>query len=137
MTVAKKPEIENDMGKISIADDVVATIAGLAATEVEGVASMTGTWSGEIVERLGRKNYGKGIKVAVEDDFTTIEVFLSIEYGYAIPAVANNVQKEIKMAVETMTGLKVSSVMVNIVAVVMKREESKSILINVGEEAAE
>ena len=135
MTVARKPEIENEMGKISIADDVVATIAGLAASEVEGVAAMSGSWGGDIVEKLGRKNYGKGIKVAVDDEFTSIEVFLSIEYGYAIPLVANLVQKEIKMAVESMTGLKVSTVQVNVVSVVMKKEESKSIVINAGEEA--
>lgn len=134
MTIAKKPEIENEMGKISIADDVVATIAGLAASEVEGVAAMSGSWGGEIVERLGRKNYGKGIKVAVDDEFTSIEVFLSIEYGYAIPTVANLVQKEIKMAVESMTGLKVSTVQVNVVAVVMKKEESKNIVITAGDE---
>lgn len=135
MTVAKKPEIENEMGKISIADDVVATIAGLAASEVDGVAAMSGSWGGEIVEKLGRKNYGKGIKVSVDEEFTAIEVFLSIEYGYAIPTVANLVQNEIKMAVESMTGLKVGSVQVNVVSVVMKKEESKNIVISAGDEA--
>ena len=97
----KKPEIPNDFGVIRIADEVVSTVAGLAAVEVEGVASMSGGWGTDLVEKLGKKNFGKGIKVEVNDDETAMDIFLSIQFGYAIPQVAENVQKEVKIAVET------------------------------------
>jgi len=117
----KKPEIPNDFGVIRIADEVVSTVAGLAAIEVEGVASMSGGWGTDLVEKLGKKNFGKGIKVEVNDNETAIDIFISIQFGYAIPQVAENVQKEVKMAVESMTGLNVTAVNVHVVAVSMKK----------------
>ncbi len=117
----KKPEIPNDFGVIRIADEVVSTVAGLAAIEVEGVASMSGGWGTDLVEKLGKKNFGKGIKVEINDNETTIDIFITIQFGYPIPQVAENVQKEVKMAVETMTGLNVSSVNVHVVSVAMKK----------------
>ncbi len=119
-----KPEISNEFGTIRIADEVVATVAGLAAVEVEGVASMSGGWGTDLVEKLGKKNFGKGIKVEVIDDETKIDIFISVEFGYAIPEVASNVQKEVKMAVETMTGLTVANVNVHIVGVSMKKNNA-------------
>lgn len=116
-----KPEINNEFGAIRIADEVVATVAGLAAADVEGVASMSGGWGTDLVEKLGRKSYGKGIKVEVIEEQTKIEIFIVVEFGYQIPDVAENVQKEVKMAVETMTGLTVSAVNVHIVGVSMKK----------------
>ncbi len=116
-----KPEINNEFGAIRIADEVVATVAGLAAAEVEGVASMSGGWSTDLVEKLGRKSYGKGIKVEVIDEQTKIDIFIVVEFGFQIPDVAENVQKEVKMAVETMTGLSVTAVNVHIVGVSMKK----------------
>ena len=116
-----KPEINNEFGAIRIADEVVATVAGLAAADVEGVSSMSGGWGTDLVEKLGRKSYGKGIKVEVIDEQTKIDIFIVVEFGYQIPDVAENVQKEVKMAVETMTGLTVSAVNVHIVGVSMKK----------------
>lgn len=116
-----KPEINNEFGAIRIADEVVATVAGLAAAEVEGVASMSGGWSTDLVEKLGKKNFGKGIKVEVIDEQTKIDIFIVVEFGYQIPDVAETVQKEVKMAVETMTGLSVTAVNVHIVGVSMKK----------------
>jgi len=116
-----KPEINNEFGAIRIADEVVATVAGLAAADVEGVSSMSGGWGTDLAEKLGRKNYGKGIKVEVIEEQTKIEIFIVVEFGYQIPDVAENVQKEVKMAVETMTGLTVSAVNVHIVGVSMKK----------------
>jgi uncharacterized alkaline shock family protein YloU len=116
-----KPEISNEFGTIRIADEVVSTVAGLAAADVEGVASMSGGWSTDLVEKLGKKSYGKGIKVEVIDEETKIDIFIVVEFGYQIPDVAENVQKEVKMAVETMTGLSVTAVNVHIVGVSMKR----------------
>jgi len=116
-----RPEISNEYGTIRIADEVVATVAGLAAAEVEGVASMSGGWGTDLVERLGKKNFGKGIKVEVINEETRIDIFITVEFGFAIPEVASNVQKEVKMAVETMTGLTVANVNVHIVGVSMKK----------------
>lgn len=116
-----KPEINNEFGAIRIADEVVATVAGLAAADVEGVSSMSGGWGTDLAEKLGRKSYGKGIKVEVIEEQTKIEIFIVVEFGYQIPDVAENVQKEVKMAVETMTGLTVSAVNVHIVGVSMKK----------------
>lgn len=121
---SQKPEITNDIGSIRIADEVVATVAGLAAVDVEGVASMSAGWGTDLVEKLGKKNFGKGIKVEVTENDTKIDIYLIIEYGYPIPTVAETVQKEVKMAVESMTGLKVSAVNVNILGVSIKKAES-------------
>lgn len=120
----QKPEINNEYGVIRIADEVVATVAGLAASDVEGVAAMSGGWSTDLVEKLGRKNFGKGIKVEVNGDETKIDIYIVVEFGYAIPEVAANVQKEVKVAVETMTGLNVSAVNVHIAAVSVKKQIS-------------
>ncbi len=130
-----KPEIPNEFGVIRIADEVVATVAGLAAVEVEGVANMSGGWGTDLVEKLGKKNFGKGIKVEVKDDETAIDIFLSIQFGYAIPQVAENVQKEVKTAVETMTGLKVTAVNVHIVAVSMKKANEEDAELAISYEA--
>src|SRR5690554_4303901 len=96
-----KPEINNEFGSIRIADEVVSTVAGLAAIEVEGVAAMSGGWGTDLVERLGRKNFSKGIKVEIIDEQTEVDIFIVVQFGYQIPDVAENVQKEVKMAVET------------------------------------
>lgn len=118
---AQKPEINNEFGTIRIADEVVSTVAGLAAIDVDGIVALSGGWGTDLVEKLGRKNYGKGIKVEVADDQTRIDIFIVVEFGYPIPQVAQNVQKEVKLAVETMTGLTVASVNVHIVAVSIKK----------------
>ena len=119
-----KPEINNEFGAIRIADEVVATVAGLAAADVEGVASMSGGWSTDLGEKLGKKNFGKGIKVEGIDDETKIDIYIVVEFGYQIPDVAETVQKEVKMAVETMTGLAVTAVNVHIVGVSMKKNNN-------------
>lgn len=130
----KKPEIPNDFGVIRIADEVVSTVAGLAAIEVEGVSSMSGGWGTDLVEKLGKKNFGKGIKVEVADDETAIDIYLTVQFGYAIPEVAENVQKEVKTAVEGMTGLRVTAVNVHVVSVSMKRSNDEEAQIIAGNE---
>jgi uncharacterized alkaline shock family protein YloU len=120
----QKPEIANAMGTIRIADEVVATVAGIAAAEVEGVASLSGGWSTDLVERLGKKNMGKGIKVEVQDDSTNIDISIITKFGYPIPKIAETVQQEVKQAVENMTGLTVKAVNVNIVAVAIKKDDA-------------
>jgi len=122
-----KSEIPNDLGVIRIADEVVSTVAGLAAVEVEGVAAMSGGWGTDLVEKLGKKNLGKGIKVDATGEQTIIDIFIVIEFGYAIPKVAENVQKEVKVAVESMTGLTVSAVNVHVVSVMTKKASGEEV----------
>ena len=122
MVEEQRAEYSNTLGTVRIADEVVTTVAGLAAMEVEGVASMSGSWGTELVERLGRKNLGKGIKVEVTEQQTNIDIYIVIEYGYAIPKVADMVQREVKTAVHNMTGLDVMAVNVHVVGVEIKKD---------------
>lgn len=94
---AQKPEINTEMGTIRIADEVVSTVAGIAAAEVEGVASLSGGWGTDLVEKLGRKNLGKGIKVEVLDGSTSIDISIVVKYGHPIPDVAETVQAKPKV----------------------------------------
>ncbi len=123
-------ENKTALGVVRIADEVVTTVAGLAAMEVAGVASMSGGWGTELVEKLGKKNFGKGIKVEVNEQQTKIDIFLVVEYGYTIPSVADMVQKEVKTAVQNMTGLEVVAVNVHVVGVLLKKENSAEILVD-------
>ena len=103
-----------DNNEIKIADDVVAVIAGVAVSEVPGVAEMAGGFAGGITEVLsGKKNLAKGIKVEVLEKETKIDVNIIVEYGVRIPDVAFEIQNRAKKAVESMTGLKVEEVKEN------------------------
>ena len=111
---------EDNLGEVHVADEVVAIIAGLAATEVEGVASLAGNITNELVSKLGMKNLSKGVKVEVAEKTVSVEVALNISYGYSIPEVSEKVQEKVKSAIETMTGLSVAIVNVRIATVDMK-----------------
>ena len=101
-------DFDNEKGSIKIADDVVGIIAGLAATEVEGVAGMSGGLVGDIAEMLGRgKNLSKGVKVEVGEEEAIVNLYLIVDYGVSIPEVSLKVQAAVKEAIESMTGLKV------------------------------
>lgn len=108
----EKKGINNALGTIRIADEVVSIIAGLAATEVEGVAGMSGGIAGGIAEFLGRKNFSKGVKVEVGEKEAAIDLYIIVKYGVRIPDIALNVQEAVKAAIENMTGL--STVEVNV-----------------------
>ena len=110
---------EESFGQVKIADEVVAIIAGLAATEVEGVASMAGNITNELVGKLGMKNLSKGIKVAVEDGVVEVNV----AYGYSVPKICRKVQEKVKASIENMTGLEVSSVNIRIASVSMEKRK--------------
>jgi uncharacterized alkaline shock family protein YloU len=120
----KNSEILSEMGSIRIADEVVSTVAGIAAGEVEGIHTMSGGLGSDLAERFGRKNLSKGIKVEVNEDQTKIDIFVVIKYGYTIPRVAENVQSAVRAAVETMTGLTVTAVNVHVSAVVVGKPET-------------
>lgn len=111
---------EDRIGVIRVADDVVCIIAGLAATEVEGVGSMAGNITNEIVAKTGIKNLSKGVRVDVMDGIVTVDLNLNIKYGYSIPEVSGNVQDRVRSVIETMTGLEVGTINVRIASVDMK-----------------
>jgi uncharacterized alkaline shock family protein YloU len=112
--VDEKTSVVNEIGDVKIASDVVIVIATMAATEVAGIAGMSGGLTGEIAEKFGVKSSNKGIKVQIGEDETVIDLFLIVEYGIKVPDVAFEVQQNVKKAVETMAGLKVSQVNIHI-----------------------
>lgn len=104
----ERPEIENSLGAIRIADEVVEVIAGLAASEVDGVTGMSGGFVGDLAHMLNRsKNLSKGVKVEVGQQEAAVDLFIIVEYGVRIPEVALRVQESVKDAIESMTGLSV------------------------------
>ena len=109
-----------NLGEVKIADEVVAIIAALAATEVEGVASMAGNITNELVGKLGMKNLSKGVKVDVTEEHVSVDLSLNIRYGYNIPAVSEQVQEKVSSAIENMTGLTVLDVNIKIAGVNME-----------------
>jgi uncharacterized alkaline shock family protein YloU len=115
-------QTSEDYGKVTFADEVVAIIAGLAATEIQGVAAMSGGIAGGIVEKLGRKNLSKGVKVEVGEKEAAIDLFIIVDYGVRIPELSWNIQENVKKAVETMTGLNVIEVNIHIQGVNFEKE---------------
>ena len=117
--------IQNDAskGEIKIADEVVAIIAALAATEVEGVASMAGNITNELIGKLGMKNLSKGVKVDVLEGIVTVSLALNLKYNYSIVEVSARVQEKVKNAIENMTGLEVADVNVKVAGVEMESQE--------------
>ena len=110
------------IGEVQIADEVVAIIAGLAATDVKGVASMYGNITNGLVAKLGMKNLSKGVKISVEEGNVIVDLAINLEYGYNIPDVTANVQDRVKNAIETMTGLNIESVNIRIAGVNLEDE---------------
>ena len=106
---------ENTETGIEISNDVIAVIAGVAVSEVQGVASMSGGFAGGITEVLsGKKNMAKGIKVDKTENTAKIDVNIIVEYGSRIPDVAFEIQNRVKKSVESMTGFKVEEVNVHV-----------------------
>ncbi|MDD2980473.1 MAG: Asp23/Gls24 family envelope stress response protein [Hespellia sp.] len=112
-----------ELGDVQIADEVVAIIAGLAATEVDGVASMAGNITNELISKLGMKNLSKGVKVDVLEGVVTVSLALNLKYGYSIMEISAKVQERVKSAIENMTGLEVADVNIKIAGVDMETEE--------------
>lgn len=105
------------LGEVRIADEVVAIIAGLAATEVDGVDSMAGNITNELVAKLGMKNLSKGVKVEVDEQHVSVNLSINIKYNQSIPEVCERVQDRVKNAIENMTGLNVLDVNVKVAGV--------------------
>ncbi|GMQ64121.1 MULTISPECIES: Asp23/Gls24 family envelope stress response protein [Vallitalea] len=114
---------KDKVGEVHIADEVIAIIAGLAATEVEGVAGMVGNFTGDLVEMLGKKNLAKGVLVDVGEKDVSLELSLIVDFGSSIPEVTNNVQEKVKNAVETMTGLEVDEINIRVAGVNVEKSK--------------
>ncbi len=115
------------MGNIKIAVDVVSTIAGIAADEIEGVANMYSSFAGGIVEKFGKKNASKGVRVNMNDDSVTIDLYMIVDYGVKIPELAWEVQENVKNSVETMTGLTVDNVNIHVEGISFEKEKARLI----------
>lgn len=120
--------VVNEIGAIKITDEVIAIIAGIAATEIPGVAGMSGGIAGGIAEALGRKNLSKGVKVEAGEKQAAIDLYIIVEYGFRIPEVAWSIQEKVKKAVEDMTGLNVVEVNIHIQGVNIEREHKKEVV---------
>ena len=108
-------DTDNQVGQIQISEHVVAMIAGIAATEIEGVDSLVGNITTELVSMMGIKNLSKGVRVQMFEDSVAIDLTLNLLYGINIPETCAKVQEKVSSTVETMTGLSVLEVNVNVV----------------------
>lgn len=113
---------KKELGEVKIASDVVAAIAALAATEIDGVYSMAGNITNELIGKLGMKNLSKGVKILMEGGIVRVDMMVVVNYGYSIPEVSGQVQERVNQQIENMTGLSVSEVNVRIAGV--KLEEN-------------
>ena len=113
----------DEYGEVRISDDVVGNIAGIAATEIEGVAGTVGNMTKELMSRMGLRTQSKGVKVVIDSGVVTVDLALIMKYGYNIPVTSKHVQERVKTSIENMTGLKVSNVGIRIVGIDMSNEE--------------
>ena len=115
-------KMENNQGEVVIADEVIAVVAGLAAVEVDGVASMAGNATKELISKLGKKLLSKGVKVDVLEGVVSIAIAINIKYGFNVMSVSKKVQEKVKATVESMTGLTVADVNVRVAGVDVEAE---------------
>ena len=108
---------KKELGEVKIASDVVAAIAALAATEIDGVYSMAGNITNELIGKLGMKNLSKGVKILMEGGIVRVDMMVVVNYGYSIPEVSGQVQERVSQQIENMTGLSVSEVNVRLAGV--------------------
>ncbi|MCA1063341.1 Asp23/Gls24 family envelope stress response protein [Rossellomorea sp. AcN35-11] len=114
---------KDGLGKIEIAPEVIEVIAGIAASEVEGVSQMRGNFATGVVERLGKKNHGKGVKVELAEEGIIVDVYCIMKFGVAIPTVAQKIQDNIRQALLNMTALEADEVNVHIVGVQFENQK--------------
>ncbi len=111
-----------DNGNIKISDEVISTIATIAVSEVNGVHGMSGTFAGDIVEKLGKKTMSKGVKITMEGNEVILDLNVVLKYGMRIPEIAWNIQENVKKSVESMTGLNVTKVNVRVVGIEVEND---------------
>lgn len=117
---------DNGLGRIEIAPEVIEVIAGIAASEVEGVEKMRGSFASGVVERLGKKNHGKGVRVDLTEEGVKIDVYCVIAFGVSIPSVAQKIQDSIRQALLNMTALEAEEVNIHVVGVQFDTKNTES-----------
>lgn len=116
----------DSLGKVEIAPEVIEIIAGIAASEVEGVASMRGNFASGVVERFGKKIHGKGVKVELLEEGIRIDVYCSMKFGVSIPTVAQGIQDNIRQALINMTALEPEEINIHVVGVQFENQHPES-----------
>ncbi|MBU8879332.1 Asp23/Gls24 family envelope stress response protein [Bacillus sp. FJAT-29790] len=111
------------LGKVEIAPEVIEVIAGIAASEVEGVAQMRGNFASGVVERLGKKNHGKGVKVELSEEGIKVDVYCIMTFGVSIPSVAQKIQDNIRQALLNMTALDAQEVNIHVVGIMFENQK--------------
>lgn len=112
-----------EKGTVNISEEVVAAIAALAVSEVEGVYGLASSFTADIAEMLGKKNLSRGVRLTIEDSVVTVEAFVVVTYGYEIPQVARAIQDNVISAVESMTGLTCNTVNVDVCGISAPKPE--------------
>ncbi len=116
---------ETGLGKVEIAPEVIEVIAGIAASEVEGVAQMRGNFATGVVEKLGKKNHGKGVKVELSEEGIKVDVYCLMKFGVSIPAVAQSIQDNIRQALLNMTALETKEINIHVVGVLFENQKNE------------
>lgn len=125
-------DVEEDMSDLfqdgdnmMITDEAIAVMAGVAASEIKGVASMSGGLAGGIAEVFGRRNLSKGVKVVTKNDTTTVDLYVVVKYGYRIPDLAYEIQENVKNTIESLSGISVDTVNIHVQGVDYSEDEDK------------
>ncbi|WP_010093195.1 Asp23/Gls24 family envelope stress response protein [Ornithinibacillus scapharcae] len=113
------------LGKVEIAPEVIEVIAGIAASEVKGLANMRGNFATGVVEKFGKKSHSKGVKVELTDNGILIDLYVVLEYGVSIPGVAQKIQANIRQTLMNMTSLEISEVNIHVVGVQMEKDPTE------------
>ncbi|MFD2446009.1 Asp23/Gls24 family envelope stress response protein [Bacillus sp. CGMCC 1.16607] len=116
------------LGKVEIAPEVIEVIAGIAASEVEGIAQMRGNFASGVVERLGKKIHGKGVKVELSEEGIKVDVYCVMKFGISIPTVAGKVQDNIRQALLNMTALDVEEVNIHVVGIQFENPKNELVV---------
>ncbi|KMM37879.1 Asp23/Gls24 family envelope stress response protein [Guptibacillus hwajinpoensis] len=119
-------EHDTGLGKVEISPEVIEVIGSIAASEVGGVAEMRGNFASGVVERFGRKDHRKGVKVELDEDGIILDAYVVVSYGLSIPEVCEKVQENIRQALLTMTALEISAVNVSVVGITFDKKETEN-----------
>ncbi|MGM9926208.1 MAG: Asp23/Gls24 family envelope stress response protein [Bacillus sp. (in: firmicutes)] len=119
-------QTNNSLGKVEIAPEVIEVIAGIAASEVEGIAQMRGNFATGVVEKLGKKNHGKGVKVELSEDGIKVDIYCMIKFGVSIPKVATAAQDNIRQALINMTAIEADEINIHVVGVVFETVKAEA-----------
>jgi len=117
-----------ELGRVEISPEVIEVISGIAAAEVDGVATMRGSFASGVAERLGRKNHGKGVKVELGEDGVKVDISVIMVYGVSIPEVARKIQNNVQQTLQSMTGIDIRAINVHIVGVHFEKEADLSLI---------